>query len=338
MKTKIICYFLFFSSLSLHAQTVTGTVLDALSNQPLESVAIYFDNTTIGTTTNDKGEFSISYNDAVQSILVISYLGYEKVFINDYRNSTHLTILLKEAINALDAVVIDADDGMSRRAKLRWFRKEFLGVSNNAKSSSILNEKDLRFRYDKSTKTLTAWSNTPVIVYNKNLQYEVSFDLEDFEIEFQKIETGATRFYTQSVNYYGTSFYKALEGSNSSVTSDNRQTAFEGSVQHFLRALYNNTLEEEGYVIGKGGLRVNPYDFFVISETENDGFKAISFKGKLGVAYYGGKNSVIETTVSQFYVDKYGNYFPIGSLLFGGDMGAQRIGDMLPLDYRLDKN
>jgi hypothetical protein len=314
-----------FLSLS---QTLKGKVLDIETNEPLESVAIYFDNTTIGTTTNDKGEFSISYSDAVQTTLVISYLGYEKVFINNYRNSEHLTILIKEAINALDVVVIDADDGMSRAEKLRRFRAEFLGVSKNGKSCKIWNEKDLRFRYNKSTRTLIAWSNTPVIIINTELQYQINFDIIDFEMVIS--DWNAT-----SVIYTGTSFYKDLNTKSKKRILKNREKAYAGSVQHFMRALYNKKLEEEGYIAGHKGFKVNPYEVFTIYNTDNLGFKTVTLKHKLDIFYKDDSESVIQTNVSEFKVDKYGNYEPIPNVLFGGAMGGQRVGDALPLDYGL---
>lgn len=327
MTLRLLLIFLTLPFLSV-SQVLNGNVLDASTNQPIESVSIYFDNTTIGTTTNEKGEFTIAYTDAVQSTLVISYLGYEKIFVVDYRNRTNVTILLKEALNELDTVVIDANDGMSRAEKLRRFRKEFLGTSDNARSCKILNEKDLRFKYNKRTKTLMAWSNAPVLVKNNNLQYEISFDIIDFELVM--IGWNST-----SVVYTGTSFYKDLNKKGKKRIQKNREKAYTGSVLHFMRALYNKNLEDEGYIFGKKGFKVDPYDFFTIYNTDNLGYKTIALKEKLDIFYKGDMESSIQTTTPEFRVDKYGNYDPIPNVLFGGNMGSQRVGDALPLDFGL---
>ena len=82
------------------SQILKGTVVDAATSQPIETVAVYFDNTTIGTTTNEKGEFSITYTDAIQSTLVITYLGYQQVLIADYRFLKKITIKRVEANSA----------------------------------------------------------------------------------------------------------------------------------------------------------------------------------------------------------------------------------------------
>ncbi|MBT8246086.1 MAG: carboxypeptidase-like regulatory domain-containing protein [Winogradskyella sp.] len=332
MTSRITSVLLLLSCLITHAQTLKGKVLDATTKKPLETVSVYFDNTTIGTTTSEMGEFSIDYNDAVQSTLVISFLGYEKVFISDYRNSSDIKVELKASVNQLDEVVIDTDDGMPRAQKLKWFRKEFLGKSEFGKSCKILNENDLRFRYNKQKRTLMAWSKKPVLVKNKSLQYELSFDIVDCEIVIGN-------WNAESVIYTGTSFYKDLNTRRKKKNFKNRLKAYKGSIQHFMRALYHKQFEEEGYIFGKKGYKVNPYKFFTISEANKNGIKTISLKKRLDIFYKDLSESVIQTTDSiQFSVDKYGNYAPIPVVLFGGFMGSQRIGDALPSDYGLTEN
>lgn len=329
MINKSIFYLLIFFGAFASAQTFSGRVLDAQTNKPIASVAVYFDNTTIGTTTNDNGEFSIDYSDAIQSTLVISFLGFETVLVDDYRLKNNVTIYLKEEIAQLDTVVINADDGMSRDRKLRWFRKEFLGVSQHGKSCRILNEEDLRFRFDRNTNVLTAWSNTPVIVKNSSLQYEVSFDIIDFEILIGK-------WNAQQVIYTGTSFYKDLDPKPSRKTSRNRNKAYKGSVLHFIRALYNKRLVEEEYIFGIKGFKVKPYQNFIISEADKEGYKTVKLVTNLDIFYKDLSDSTIQVVDNTtFQIDKYGNYSPIETVLFGGTMGGQRIGDSLPLDFGL---
>jgi hypothetical protein len=225
-------------------------------------------------------------------------------------------------------VVIDADDGMTRAEKLRWFRKEFLGRSANGRSCKIMNEKDVRLRYNKQSRVLTAWSNKPIIVKNKNLKYEISFDIIDFEISIGDLNA-------VSVMYSGTTFYKDLNESKKKRILNNREETYKGSVQHFIRALYNKNLEEEGYIFGKKGLKVDPYDFFRINDKE--GYKTVTLKEKLDIFYKKVVESVIQTSGNEFTIDKYGNFIPVNGIFFGGNMGSQRIGDTLPSDYGLNE-
>jgi len=320
------------------SQTFTGRVVDKITQQPIETAAVYFDNTTIGTTTDSNGVFSIVYTDVVQSTLVISYLGYEKVFISDYRSQNNISIELVEADNALSEVLIEYDDGLTRRQKLRLFRKEFLGTSEFGKSCKIVNEDDLVLKYDKSNKALYVSSNAVLKIKNKALQYEISYDLADFEVNYKYVNLETKTFTTHSVVYFGTSFYKDLNKAEKSKTIKHRDHAFKGSVQHFMRALFHGSLDEDGYMFAQKRFTVNPYDFFTIYDTDAFGYKTVMLKEKLDIYYKVDQGSVIQTSVPKFNVDKYGNYSPIVGVYFSGVMGNQRVGDTLPLDYRFNKS
>lgn len=326
---------LFFSILPLFclSQTLTGIVVDKATQQPIETVAVYFDNTTIGTTTDSQGEFSIEYTDAVQSTLVISYLGFEKVFISDFRTKNNIKIELVEADNALDEVHIEYDDGLTRRQKLRLFRKEFLGSSKFGKSCKILNEDDLVLKYDKQNKALYASSKVALKIENKALQYEIAYDLIDFEINFRYANLNTFKFTIKSVTYFGTSFYKDLKDSKKSKIEKNRSKVYKGSVQHFMRSLYNQNLREEGYFIFYDGFVVDEWSYFSVESLVDSDFKKIILKDKVSILYNKDFQSELHLEIDEFYVDIYGNYTPIIGLYFGGAMGIQRVGDTLPLDY-----
>lgn len=331
-----ICLFIFLLPSFCVSQNITGRVIDKNTQQPLETVAVYFDNTTIGTTTNSNGEFSITYTDAVQSTLVISYLGYEKVFISDYRSKSNITIELVEATSALDEVYIDYDDGLTRRQKLNLFRREFLGTSKFGKSCKILNEDDLILRYDKQNKALYASANAPIIVKNKALQYEVSYDIIDFEVTFRYVNVKTSEFTLEAVTYIGTSFYKDLKKADKKKVLKNREEVYNGSVQHFMRSLYNKNLNEENYWIFYKGFRVNEWLYFKVEEVENSSFKKVRLSDKVSILYNKESQSSIQLEITEFFIDTYGNYTPIKGVYFSGDLGNQRVGDTLPSDYGLD--
>ena len=178
MGTKIFPFLLsFFIAFSSIAQTFSGVILDEKTKNPIETASVYFDNTTIGTVSNSKGEFSISYTNAIQSSLIISYLGYNTEIISNYRQSNNVIIYLKLSNNVLNEVIISTDDGLTREQKLKLFRKEFLGSSKFAKSCKILNEDDLILWYNKKESQLTARAKSPILIENKALQYLVSYKI-----------------------------------------------------------------------------------------------------------------------------------------------------------------
>ncbi|WP_100610313.1 carboxypeptidase-like regulatory domain-containing protein [Confluentibacter lentus] len=321
-----------------HSQTITGTVIDYNTQQPLEAVSIYFDNTTIGATTNAEGKFSISYNDAIQSVLIISYLGYQKEVISDYRAQNNITVLLKESIDLLDEVVINADDGLTREQKLKIFRREFLGKSTFANSCNILNEKDLILRYYKNERKLNASSKVPIIIRNNSLQYEVSYDINVFEIDFinVKVTNDYEVFDVKTVIYEGSVFYKDLENYNERTAKRNRDKAYKGSVLEFIRAIYNDELNTKGYQIFDKKFLVSPSDLIIITPSENPDLKKLTLKKPITIVQ-NKERSTMTLHIPEILIDKYGNFSNSTKVEFAGYMANQRVGDLVPLDYNLGK-
>jgi len=70
--------FLFFLTLQLQAQLISGKVIDSSSEKPLEYVNLGVINTQIGITTNEKGEFSLDIKgQSLKAIVRISMIGYK---------------------------------------------------------------------------------------------------------------------------------------------------------------------------------------------------------------------------------------------------------------------
>ena len=75
MKNRFFFIFLFISLFSIAQITLRGTVYE--TSGPLEGVALYFNNTMLGSTTNSNGAFSVPIKEG-QYALIVSYLGYKK--------------------------------------------------------------------------------------------------------------------------------------------------------------------------------------------------------------------------------------------------------------------
>lgn len=339
---------LWFSS--LYAQSIKGVVLDASTNQPIESASVYFDNTSIGTSTNDKGEFEIALKEDVSSALVISFLGYETALLRTYSPDKFYKVLLNEAINTLDEVVISTDDGMPREMKLEHFRAQFIGLSKIAKSCRILNEEVLNLSYNKKKKTLTASAYEPIRIQNEDLEYLISFDIKTFVINYAYINIDRDKHVVRGVSYTGTSYYKSLAVDDAAVqVKKKRDEAYNGSVLHFMRALRNKRLKEEKFTIYSEGFRVDPSRYISISELEDTKWFQVKLRAPLSVRYQRKYQSEIKLPFKlsksdskayyniEIKVDTYGNYSPIGAFYFIGHMGDQRIGDSLPYDYEPSK-
>ena len=115
-KSYLPLFFILINSM-LFAQeeyTLRGTISDETNGETLFGTTVYLKGTTIGTTTNEYGFYSITAPEG-KYILVVSYLGYKEIQKEVFLNKdTKLNIEIKEDPSILDEVVITASDGSER--------------------------------------------------------------------------------------------------------------------------------------------------------------------------------------------------------------------------------
>ncbi|WP_394747594.1 carboxypeptidase-like regulatory domain-containing protein [Spongiimicrobium salis] len=310
---------------------VTGLVVDALSQEPLEGVSVFYDGTTIGTITDQEGKFTIRSTKTLTTPLVISFIGFEsQTFL--ISNSGDLgTVLLKEKAVALDEVVLEPDT-WSREKKLNIFRREFLGKTAAALQCKIRNEKDIRLYFNKEEKVLYAYAKAPIRIRNNYLGYDIAYELHDFEVHFS---IGSGLEYVLSSYNAGTVLFSEKKEKVRRRYQKNREKTYLGSVLHFMRALSKKELEEEKFKVFKGRTQIGYYDAFAL-ESVKDLTKVVQGEDELSLLYNNRQQSLIKVVNSTFFIDQYGNHTPVQNVFFGGEMGRLRVGDMLPLNYAID--
>lgn len=323
---------LFCSSVWLSAQyKVVGTVLDFSTKQPLEGVSVYYDGTSIGTITNAKGMFSLTTDSQMSALLVISFIGYKTAVFDKVSNGLGV-IYLKENAVELDEIVLEPDT-WSREKKLNIFRREFLGTTTAALQCKIKNEEDIRLYYNKAKNTLFAYAEVPIRIENKFTGYKIDYNLVDFEANFGSFE----RKFTTTVWSYtaGTLFFSALNSKKiKKKYLKNREKTYLGSTLHFMRSLASKKLAEEKFQIFKEKFQIPPYAEFEMNYNEQ--VTQVHQKTKLlTILYDGREQSTLEIHGDTFSIDHYGNHAPSQSVFFGGVLGRQRVGNLLPLDYLL---
>ena len=112
--------FLFVAALSVpvaaYAQSVTGTVTDALTGEVLVGVNITVKGTTIGTTSDLDGAFSVMLRDA-PAMLAFSFIGYRTVDL-EASGGAVLDVRLEEDILGFDEVVVTGVATSVKRSNL----------------------------------------------------------------------------------------------------------------------------------------------------------------------------------------------------------------------------
>lgn len=241
-------FFLLFSISSFSQVLFEGVIKDAATKEVLQGASIYVPNSTRGTYSDFEGKFSLELPITTKEI-VISFVGYTTIKTNldlsDGKNRNK-TIYLREIKNELNEVVfIKQKQDKNWERMFQVFKAHFIGNSEIAREAEILNPEDLILNEERITGKykLTANANKPLQIKNKITGYIISYEL----IQFNHIVIGHNQIYTF---YLGYPFFKDItkeEKLNQKRIEKKRLEAYLGSSMHFIRALYNDKLQEEGF-------------------------------------------------------------------------------------------
>lgn len=218
-----------------------GRVIAADSKTALPNASVFLSNTSVGTVTNNAGEFTL-FIPAGKYDLISSFVGYETnaQTISGNADST-LLIKLQPKAKVLDEVVVGSFEKDGWKKWGRFFLDNFIGTSEWAADCAIKNYKVIRFRNNKRENKLVAVAGDQLIIENKALGYTIKYQLEDFEYNFK------TRYFL----YLGYPLFEEMEGGEAKQNKWNkrRQETYYGSLTDFMRALYRNRIVEAGFEV-----------------------------------------------------------------------------------------
>ncbi|UMQ41070.1 carboxypeptidase-like regulatory domain-containing protein [Chryseobacterium sp. Y16C] len=232
-KTVLLFLFLLPFSFSI-AQMIQGTVVND-AEQKIPNVSIYIDGTKIGTTSKEDGSFSLNLPSKNIGNIIFQKEDYETFAtpVSEVLNKKLKVVLLKT--NTIEEVTIIPFTEEAYKNHIRYFLNTFIG--SDQENVKIKNQRSLKFAYDKKNKILKVKAPKTLIIENKNLGYEIEYNLISFSADFN----------SNMVNYTGTSFFR--ETKNSNKVKLNRMNAYDGSMLHFFRSIYNNTISEDKFIV-----------------------------------------------------------------------------------------
>lgn len=351
MKIKIsFILFLFLSALCF-SQVIKGSVVST-ADQPLSNVKIYIDGSQVSSITDAKGIFDISIPNIKQGNIVFQKDGYQDFVypLQQAMNKTLKVVLEKERL--IEEVKLIGYSSKDYEKYINTFFDNFLGISREG--VSIENPKEVKFAYDKTERILRAQAKKPLIIFNKKLGYTIEYKLMSFYIDHRN-----------SISQYtGTSFYTPIKASESKnrVYKMNRLNAYYGSVQHFFKSVFNNSVNKEGFILdrikhmeGQKALALVEKDLQASAyRSETDGKVYFEFPDILMVSYkkylfdiskrevvrtnsYSTINSYVETRGIRYHITSDGNYSDPDQMLFQKSWAMDKVAKMLPLDYEPEK-
>lgn len=322
-------------------ENMTGAVIDSVSREALPYATVYVNGTTKGTITDTSGLFELK-NVNYPVDLVVSFVGYRTQVFHLTDNPGYLLVELKTNNNLPEVVITDYNE---RAPIMRYFKRMLLGDDYWASNATIRDEDVLMFEIEGSK--LRAWATEPVIIDLPLLGYVLYLDLVSFEAEHVD---GKDR--CDMLGY----FYYKLNNPNSKSKIrkiiKNRQKAFYNSSQHFLKALYANRLEENGFVVSevaKGDITVWDLKRNIVSVGDNrKQIRGLKDK-RLIIEYYCEKD---ESPINLSVIIKpdYHNYISEvlflsdsctftqdgivsdNSILFMGEIAEKRVAASLPAE------
>ncbi|MEM6395284.1 MAG: carboxypeptidase-like regulatory domain-containing protein [Bacteroidota bacterium] len=357
--------------------TLRGQVIDSGSRIPLSFVTVFFDGTTIGELTDEDGRFELPMRRIqLPAVLSVSHIGYEP-WQMEIADGEPVKISLQLAEYEIKTVHVDDADG--RAANVKEFLEQFMGVDRWGRESTMEGTEYLFFernnRLDtirgakakrmrdmalpvmkkvtwsedgsyfttKRKLTFTTRSRAPLLMDLPHLGYKVQVDLRELYLDYEQ----GMRVYT------GAFFFMPYEEEGERPRSRhrrNREQAYYGSIQHFLRALYRDELTDEGYEFFDLDTGL-PYELDMSehlgeeSDSERDlqGLKGLN----VGVRYYhnsagrpvppnrlGASKRMSSLIIRADSITiRADGTFADRQMLFGGDMGAKATAWLLPADY-----
>jgi len=351
---KLISSLVLFLCLSAAAQSqiiISGKVLDSASREPLPGASVFAQNTTMGTTSNKDGEFSIQLKSGGYE-LIFSFTGYknQEVRITENKNE-QLEILLVKEDKSMGEVVIQSSnevkDGWEKYGD--FFIAHFIGATPFAERCSIQNREAVRFFYYKRSDKLKVLTTEPLLISNDALGYDIRYQLDSFVYYYK----------TDLSSYRGTCFFSEKLGTVRQAMEwlTNRKKAYYGSRMHFMRAYYDSTLKESGFNISMinddkktFGLLTRPYlpKYYLVSDTLDE--VEIKFPDKISVAfikavpedsYLKQYNLPPNVGVQVSYIDiirpiaikENGYYYDQRNWTNQGYWSWKNLADLLPYDY-----
>lgn len=360
MKKVITAFFLTIVCTLAFAQqkelAVLGKVIDSATRQPLTGASAFCQNTTHGTISNAEGLFFLRLPNGGYD-LVITYTGYNKQVLRISGNQTIADTLLIELVQedrALTEVAVVASnevpDGLAKYGS--FFTDQFIGTTPNASQCVIQNPEALRFFYTKKRNRLRVTAKEDLIIVNYALGYTIRYQLDSFSYNYN----------TKISQYTGSPFFMEIDSTAEMMEmwKKNRAKTYLGSRLHFMRALYDSLVTEEGFVVEKMGddpsntkgiVIADLYDSTLYSADSSD--VVINWEGRYRVSYktvFPDKrflqefklpaNTRVQVTLldvtNGFVIEENGYFYEQYDVINTGYWAWKKLAELLPYDYEYE--
>lgn len=261
------------------AQTtkVSGKIVDAVSREPLPFVNIIFKGTTVGTTSDIEGNYTLSTSLKVDS-LVVSYVGYNR-FVKAIKqgSSSIINIALTQGIE-LAAIEVKPGENPAHRI----LRKIIANKDKNDR------KKLDAYEYEVYNKVEFDLNNLSEDFQNNPLLKPFSFIFDNIDSTNAKEKPYLPVFMTEALSDF---YYRKNPKTNNEIIKASKVAGVQNaSVSQFMGDMYQNVNIYDNSIMAFGKLFISPindnallfYKFYLIDSMVIDGHKCyqLQFKPK----------------------------------------------------------
>ena len=352
--------------------TLTGTVVDAETGDPLADANVFIAVSTRGTATDAEGRFRLTNIPLGAQRLYVSVIGYEPAARNlNLREARTYTFEfeLQPTVIETEGVVVEAERDEQWQRRYERFVEQFIGETPNAKQTTITNPEVLSF--DGGIGTLEAQAAEPLVIENEALGYRIQYFLKDFKTTPNRTQ------------YDGEPLFEEMEGTPAQQAKwrERRAQAFYGSFHHLLLAMLDGSTEKQGFKLfsrpaaGPSASGSSPFGGSrpavsgqrypietdeILKDGETDTERVLDFHGMIEVIFLGeteteayqtwraqyASDNRMRTSAPRFQtsyfwlergpatVDYKGDVVDPYGVTVSGFFAFERVGDQLPKEYR----
>jgi len=200
--------------------------------------------------------------------------------------------------------------------------REFLGTSANASKCTIENIEDIFLTYFKSTKTLEAYCDKPLLIHNRGLGYNIKYFLDEFKSSQNNMFYRGNFLFEEDTTLSPKEVLNVLK---------RRKKGYYGSRMHFFRELWRkDSYKLRYYLQNQHSEEVLNLDSLV-SEVNNN-VRLMRPVGLIKITYKYDISYIKFIDGKSIPFSKFG-FFDSEFLHWSGKMANQRIGDLLPFEY-----
>lgn len=350
-----ICLFIPFLVSAQSGIVIKGNVKDAKTGESIPGVNVYLSGTTLGSTTDSLGNYRFRATNPGAYDLIFSFVGYVKqaytLQLTRSNSPFEKDVELEPKSMELNEIEVVSSNREWKRNFTR-FEREFIGQTDFADETEIKNPYIIEFNDAANSGSMVATSPKPIIVENKALGYRIFVEMD----QYQWAKTGQEGFFT---------FYPRFEEMKPASRSErrkweeNREKVYEGSLQHFLRALYDNKINQNGFtlhgsqnllILSSSQTRFELIGNRNVSQELLQTLKGYRLQSQVRIDYgrinkyqtskFGGnpfnvKSSTLipATRSGMFFIDPLGNLLNPQSLSLQGEWAKHRLAHRVPLNY-----